>query len=826
MKIRTGVSLIVGSAFALTACTSFHKSGNRGVASLTTTAFAPGAAKKLSDAEIAQYASSEGLEIQNARVIKDNFESYKSKRDIIRKAERKLSLVYYIYSDDYSTSEFSSELIAAARRGVQVDLLVDFITNYERLDLFRYLEQEGKKGKGSLTVKFYGIPNQKIREGAVYQTIPCRISEDAKKEEDSCKDAKMALLKEMGNPEQTWFSTMYLTGLYGKNQVLMGTSTQLGGEFDPKALKPKDDSQKIPAEDAKKLGKLMIDAKIKNDFGSKLKLGFAMASHGDAIGPIMNEFTGRLPIPTGGGDEWDHLTDYTHHKLIIADGVRFQLGGRNVEDSYHTEFIKKQFPQAKGKYTFMDTDFYGEGAKAQQIEDAYQRLFSFGAQVGGFAEVDRYVPNDYDANTDAFQETLYACLQKPELMQAVGGQIEKCVDTNMKGHPKYRTLQARLLEVGKSMVRYASEFKKYKPSAVEEWLANGIGPKKDGVDLTGAQVYYIENISFNKNDSNKRRLFGSKIGQENKYGKGIHALWARGIENTCATATKENPKRVILHSAYFIMPTPLLNAMAKAINGTWDCRNVSIEIVTNSAQTTDLAPVNLFARNQLAALFRFDWQNSNQERKAKLEYYEYVENYAPVVGRSLHSKNTVLGDDIIIGSANADVRSYHMDTNNGVFIRGAKNLVKDYIAHIDELKNANSQKLSIWPRGFYIFKFNEKGEVIGQDAWHYSAVTPELLDIQTEIFLQASANRWLSPKEEDMKGMSPEDKEKYLAEKKANMDSFTLKKPALKKAIAERGEQIDKVTTQILQRSGLGSEEDQAELEDIANKFDDLWKVL
>jgi hypothetical protein len=35
-----------------------------------------------------------------------------------------------------------------------------------------------------------------------------------------------------------------------------------------------------------------------------------------------------------GGRDWDYITDYQHHKLLLVDGMRLQLGGRNVEDSY------------------------------------------------------------------------------------------------------------------------------------------------------------------------------------------------------------------------------------------------------------------------------------------------------------------------------------------------------------------------------------------------------------------------------------------------------------------------------------------------------------
>jgi hypothetical protein len=45
----------------------------------------------------------------------------------------------------------------------------------------------------------------------------------------------------------------------------------------------------------------------------------------------------------------------------------------------------------------------------------------------------------------------------------------------------------------------------------------------------------------------------------------------------------------------------------------------------------------------------------------------------------------VFGPDLYIGSANADVRSYMLDSNNGLFIRRAPSLLAAYTAWVDRL---------------------------------------------------------------------------------------------------------------------------------------------
>ena len=51
--------------------------------------------------------------------------------------------------------------------------------------------------------------------------------------------------------------------------------------------------------------------------------------------------------------DWEYLTDYLHHKLLLVDQRHVQLGGRNVEDSYHMRPIP-----LTTKYVFMDTDLH------------------------------------------------------------------------------------------------------------------------------------------------------------------------------------------------------------------------------------------------------------------------------------------------------------------------------------------------------------------------------------------------------------------------------------------------------------------------------------
>ena len=103
---------------------------------------------------------------------------------------------------------------------------------------------------------------------------------------------------------------------------------------------------------------------------------------------------------------------------------------------------------------------------------------------------------------------------------------------------------------------------------------------------------------------------------------------------------------------------------------------MSLSLITNSLATTDLNVVNLLAVWQLKALADHLQETGTAASAATLRYLEYQP--VDTSRRSLHSKVMLFDRDVFIGSANADVRSLMMDSNNGVMIRNAPNFVQAY----------------------------------------------------------------------------------------------------------------------------------------------------
>jgi cardiolipin synthase C len=177
------------------------------------------------------------------------------------------------------------------------------------------------------------------------------------------------------------------------------------------------------------------------------------------------------------------------------------------------------------------------------------------------------------------------------------------------------------------------------------------------------------------------RGYGAVNGQEALSGKRIHALWQLRLEQACRSG---KPTRVLLHNAYFFPPSNLLATLGKMIDGRLECRNVRLTILTNSIQTTDLSMVNVLARQSAKAFAEYAAKARDPMRAAQIEYYEYAPqpNTANV---SLHTKVSVFDDDVLVGSANADVRSYMRDSNNGMYVRNAPRFASSYLGHIDQM---------------------------------------------------------------------------------------------------------------------------------------------
>ncbi|MDD5297778.1 MAG: phospholipase D-like domain-containing protein [Rhodocyclaceae bacterium] len=634
----------------------------------------------LTEQSLAAEASAGPMAIVDGSVITDNDAAFQSKLRLVEEARTSLDLSYYIYSDDESSSLLSEALIAAARRGVRVRLLTDYQTNYKRLDTFSALAQRGSTGKGSLEVRFYNRPTRHIVMDAAYMAMGC--GEGAAPTAEDCSAQKFAALDKLFAEEKvdglpaaplnisdlnTGGSGLLLSGLYGKSSGLMTLAILHGQDIDPKALGGAGKATPEAREGLKKLGKLYWQSRTGSAFAAmqaRLELVLAEQMYGSEILPLKNGLFSALPVNRKIGEEekkdWEHFTDFTHQKLLLADAGRVQLGGRNVENSYHMH------PNSLvEKYIFMDTDLVATlaGEAGGKLEQAFERLWNFKPMVATLDEVRAHAPNEMLENLEAYGRAEKACADIPQ-----GAMYDSCVDG--KYQLSARSLDQRIAEVNVRMSRAAERYR--------QTYAASIQPAT-GLPLdAGARLYYLENLPFDRSlpQADMKRFYGARAGAEGAGGKHIAQVWLDALSGICEGATPAAPRSVILHNAYFFPPANLAAALAQLVDGSRDCSGVTVRVLSNSLDTTDLAPVNFLARHAIKAFAEFAGAHKNG-RSARFEYYEY-QKPAEGFNLSLHSKVSLFGDRLVVGSANADVRSFMMDSNNAMLVDGAPELARAY----------------------------------------------------------------------------------------------------------------------------------------------------
>ncbi|MEZ4871610.1 MAG: phospholipase D-like domain-containing protein [Bdellovibrionales bacterium] len=721
-------------------------------------------------------------------ILTDNDTSFWKKIEVIRNAKEELRLGYCIYHNDFTSSYLSRELIRAAQRGVKIKLLVDYFRSYPMLDLFSAME---KASKGNLQVKFYGRPTRNVVLDAAYLTIGCDGLLLSNKDREICQEVKKQkldqLVAEAREPQldiQLNISNMniaksglFLSGLYAKDAEVMAMAAVEGQGIDLSALKQDAMSDEEGITDDQKDGlkkflKLIWNSKTEsnpmNRFVDGMELKFAFMAFGESMGlnRIYNGITGIVPFSTNKSEAYEnslsepfiqvdreHITDYIHHKIVLADGNEWVMGGRNIHDGYHMSS-----EDLVSNYLFIDTDVSVKAkSDSQDMKDAYDQLFDFRALAASLSEVKQHAPNDTVAGLALMREQ---CLDN---FLAQYDKIEGVDLSTAEAREEYQRMPRYRVDERKP--EFKEDFKAYKGEACTELKLDYSQSDREKIamdrllkkaaeyenyaqqkglvaktksqfgfismgkaDQSTVEAYYLQNMHFEKSEiesDQTRRIYGlnkfkrpdSKQNPEDRTiverviditrnivttvlpflkgdvervsSKYIHDAWIRGLENVCATSKDGNKKqKVILHNAYFAPPGNLLTAFANMIDGTWDCHNVDLIIITNSLSTTDLSPVNLAGRHAMMPVLEYDREINGVKRRPRagtIAYYEY-KNQERFFKRSLHSKVTVLGDkDIIVGSANADYRSYLMDTNNALYIKNAPEMVAQHSAELMQL---------------------------------------------------------------------------------------------------------------------------------------------
>lgn len=258
------------------------------------------------------------------RLLCDNTTAWQAKRHLIATARRTLDLSYFILEVDATTSRLMLDLVQAAQRGVKVRLMLDYFTTFSQAPALRTLGAQRH-----LQVRRYGTPT------------PTWLNA-----------LKLAGIDPVG----------FVTGMMATSGPRLAESLKGCTLFAPAAAEklrslpaePGDGGTHFPLQVLAALGGGGADAEPQatarsaRDQAAKARLAVA------------------LQVLIG----LKHFLHRNHHKLLLADGTRFLMGGRNLADAYHD-------PAPSQGHAFQDTDLMARDGRAGGSGHAatFQRLW-------------------------------------------------------------------------------------------------------------------------------------------------------------------------------------------------------------------------------------------------------------------------------------------------------------------------------------------------------------------------------------------------------------------------------------------------------------------
>jgi phosphatidylserine/phosphatidylglycerophosphate/cardiolipin synthase-like enzyme len=246
------------------------------------------------------------------RLFTGNTEAWQAKRALIRSATTRLELAYFILEADGSTQPLLQDLVEAAARGVQVRLLVDYLMTYRQTAVLQSLAAHA-----NVEVRQYGPPSRELL--------------DALRDVGVEVEALLGGLAS-GDPGMV-LGALPFSGLLSKART---DTLQAQGQASPAS------SLQLLVQVQAAFSELTAQAMQPSNL---FKAGLRQFGMGTL--PVLLRIPEILV-------ELNKFLHRMHHKLLLADGCRFIMGGRNLADAYQME----QPPQG---HSFRDTDLLAHG---------------------------------------------------------------------------------------------------------------------------------------------------------------------------------------------------------------------------------------------------------------------------------------------------------------------------------------------------------------------------------------------------------------------------------------------------------------------------------
>lgn len=439
----------------------------------------------------------------------ENTTAFANKLAFVATAQKSVDLQYFLYGSDFAGSQLGKLLVDKAQAGVKVRLLVDAKTTMKERLFFKTLVA---KGNGNFEVTYFRPIPQVIFDDFV------KIGIDPKKFAGALTSGDKASLMAQIAASNVMKNNPALAAEVTK---LVATISQPGEGDVPSSADiaaAQQVSQSAGGDPAAAMDALMV-----------LKITKLLGAAKQAAASLNLKAKGK---------DWFDISKWTHHKLLIVDGTKFQGGGRNLEDAYHWEKDHQIRKEDKlEKYVFMDVDYYLDDAKT-----AAKALETYNQYLDASCYADPPLPASCVSGIPMAKETAASGAEMEKEWEDIVKRAQRRADT-------------------------ANYVRTYEP------VHKGIFSSSNGV-----RVAYAENRMFPGN-SNKK-LLTEEPSRHN-------AALAMMIDSV------DSGGEVVFQNAYFYLPSQIQVAVTNALK-----RGVNIVIQSNSPESSDLGYIAQAARLQ------------------------------------------------------------------------------------------------------------------------------------------------------------------------------------------------------------------------------------
>lgn len=159
-----------------------------------------------------------------------------------------------------------------------------------------------------------------------------------------------------------------------------------------------------------------------------------------------------------------------------------------------------------------------------------------------------------------------------------------------------------------------------------------------------ASIQYIENKVIDGKDSEFTEVWDELITRLIQKKKGQGFSQNEDLED----------HSIVLQNAYLILPPKLYEGVVRALEA-----GLNVTLITNAEEISDNPLISKLGRMQVEALMKY------VKDKKLVGKITYIENSS---AQQMHTKASIIGDTLVMGSANADPRSAFLNTENGIVI--------------------------------------------------------------------------------------------------------------------------------------------------------------